>query len=682
MIPAVVALMVTIGMILFIPALSSRYMLEVIDTELAEPDYYKYYYDLNGDGTSEVIFIYLNSSGNLAVSVANSNLNTFNQFNLPGQLTTLGEVLDLQDVNADGVQDLILCTVKRDSLYLTIIDDLYSHPTFARHFFIERVNQFNDNGDLLFSKGKLTDLNRDGSPEYVFGINGGHALQPRCIYAVDYRNDSVFRSPLSGAAVTGFDAWDLDKDGAEEILLSTVAPENFKTPFPYNDSVSWLMVLDESLQFYKPPLMLNVSPSWVNLVPFQQEGKNFIMSYHRYWGTKHHSSVISIYDDSIRLLKSRYFHDPERTPVQVWREPGGGELGNIKVLMGNGIYTVDFDIHFVDSVINESPFGYATQHPLDLDQDGESEYVTFSWNRIVIFRKDLTESAGVDFYLNERNPKFLISAIEQGNAHPILNVQAGREISRMKYYRNPWFRYRKVVYPGLFMIIFGLLYLVSLLQGKLIRRRYDRDRLLNKLQLQAIKNQLDPHFTFNALNAVGSLIYKEEKDLAYQYLKGLTDLLRMVSGDASDVTWLLSDELEFVRKYLEIEKLRFREKFNYRIEVGEERFYGFQIPKMSILTFVENAIKHGLKHRQDDRHLEITVYREGNGLKISIKDNGIGRTAAAKYADESTGNGIELMRLYFKQFGEATRKKAFFTITDLFEYDLKAAGTLVEIFIQ
>ncbi|MCK5137780.1 MAG: histidine kinase [Bacteroidales bacterium] len=95
------------------------------------------------------------------------------------------------------------------------------------------------------------------------------------------------------------------------------------------------------------------------------------------------------------------------------------------------------------------------------------------------------------------------------------------------------------------------------------------NRLISNLQLQSIKNQLDPHFTYNALNAVGSLIYKEEKDLAYQYLKGLADLLRMVSADASEVTWSFSDELEFV-------------------------------PKMSILTFVENSlkppgIKHGLK---------------------------------------------------------------------------------------
>ncbi|MCK5137779.1 MAG: hypothetical protein KAR19_18480 [Bacteroidales bacterium] len=127
---------------------------------------------------------------------------------------TLGEVLDLHDINSDGIKDIFVCSKKNDSLFLTIIDDLYGRPTNTREYFIERINTYNDNGDYLFSPGTITDLTRDGSPEYVFGINGGHSLQPRCAYAVDYRNDSVYRSPLSGAAVVGLDFFDLDKDGA------------------------------------------------------------------------------------------------------------------------------------------------------------------------------------------------------------------------------------------------------------------------------------------------------------------------------------------------------------------------------------------------------------------------------------------------------------------------------------
>ena len=69
-------------------------------------------------------------------------------------------------------------------------------------------------------------------------------------------------------------------------------------------------------------------------------------------------------------------------------------------------------------------------------------------------------------------------------------------------------------------------------------------------------------------------------------------------------------------------------------------------------------------------------------MKIEIQDNGIGRAAAARHQKESTGNGIKMMKQYFKQFNEATGRKARFEVKDLFEYDLKAAGTLVEIIIK
>jgi LytS/YehU family sensor histidine kinase len=139
--------------------------------------------------------------------------------------------------------------------------------------------------------------------------------------------------------------------------------------------------------------------------------------------------------------------------------------------------------------------------------------------------------------------------------------------------------------------------------------------------------------------------------------------------------------LEFVNRYLEIEKLRFKEKFIYKVTVKEDRLNGLELPKMSVLTFVENAIKHGLRNKEYDRKLDVEVMALRKGMKITIRDNGIGRTAAAKFRDESAGQGIKMMKKYFKQFNEATGRKAHFEVRDLFEYDLKASGTMIEITI-
>jgi sensor histidine kinase YesM len=106
-----------------------------------------------------------------------------------------------------------------------------------------------------------------------------------------------------------------------------------------------------------------------------------------------------------------------------------------------------------------------------------------------------------------------------------------------------------------------------------------------------------------------------------------------------------------------------------------------QVPKLSILTFVENAIKHGLRHKEKNRWLKIKACYADGGIRVTIRDNGVGRVAAARLTDGESGNGLELMEHYFRQFSEANGKRARYEVKDLFGQNLKAAGTVVEITI-
>ena len=680
-IPAALALVITIGLVVFFPSLTTEFKMEIVNSESVPPDDFRYYFDMNGDGISEVLFIYYNTSKNLAVSIANIHLSTINQFNLPGELTEIGPAVDLHDIDSNGVMDLFFCTEKNDSLFLTIIDDLYGRPTTTREYFLDPINQYNDNGDYKYTPGGISDLNGDGSPEYVLAINGGYSLQPRRVYAIDLKNDTILKSPLSGAAVVSLDLFDLDRDGFDEIILNTVAPENFKTSIPFRDSMSWLMILDENLQFYMPPLAMYSPPSWVSVEPFIHEGNNYLMTYHSYRTEEDYDAMLTVYDDAVRKVKSLTLNGYHNSGHYMYRVPGGNRLSDIKFLNNRGIYTYDFDLIKSDSVFNDVQFGYGTEVLLDVDSDGEKEYVFLSVDKLHVFRSDFKESAVLDIPIEARVFRTFISLIENGDDYPLLFFQVNNRQWTILYKTNVWYKYRGLVYPVMFLFLFGLFYLWVILQNRMVAKRFEKDRLISQLQLQSIKNQLDPHFTYNALNAVGSLIFKGEKDLAYQYLRGLTDLLRMVSADSSQVTWSVLEELEFVNRYLEIEKLRFREKFIYNVNVEEDRLNSFEIPKMSVLTFVENALKHGLRHKDYDRKLDVEVMALKKGLKITIRDNGIGRAASAKYRDESAGQGIKMMKKYFKQFNETTGKKARFEVRDLFEYDLKASGTIIEITI-
>lgn len=680
-IPALLALVLTLALIRFIHALSTRYLLKVVRTEEFEADYFRYYYDLDGDGTSEIIELFYNTSENLALKFRYLSEATFNQFNLPGRRTEGGLAIDLHDINGDGLTDVFVCSEKNDSIYLSIIDDVFSHPTKSKLYALDPINQYNDNADYIFIPGTITDLNGDGYAEYVMAVNGGHSLQPRRVYAIDYHNDTVLRSPVSGAAIHSMDFFDLNGDGTNEILVNTTATENFNILFPYMDTTAWLMVLTDKLTYFRPPIVLNKHLSFVELEPFTHEGVPMLLAHQRYREGDKVYALYTIYDTCYTPVCERRMIRPRSRRMTIFRDSDSPELEHLKLIIDEMVYSFDFDLSFTDSLKWEIPNGFdRRQARFDVDGNGDMEYIYPSNRDIVVLRSDLSHPATADINWAETNPQSRISLLENGTEAPLLYVQQESAGTWLSYQRNVWFKYRLLVYPGIFILLFGLLYVLGSLQSRLIRKRYEKDRLISQLQLQSIKNQLDPHFTYNALNAVGSLIYKGEKEAAYQYLKGFTDLLRMVSGDAIDVTWSLADELNFVRKYLDIEKLRFREKFVFSVE-EDDALAVLKVPKLSVLTFVENSIKHGLRHKEKDRQLWITIASFERGLKIGIRDNGIGRAAAVKFRDERSGNGINMMLKYFKQFNKASGRKASFEVTDLFENDNEPAGTLVEIYI-
>ena len=680
-IPALLALALTIGLGFSIPILSTSYLLKLERSEILPPDFFRYFHDVDQDGVSEIIELFYNASGNLSVKLRHLNEATINQFNLPGILPEGAASLSLEDINSDGITDIFVCTEKNDSIYLTIIDDIFGHPTSSRMFSLDPINQYNDYGDYSFIPGGLSDLNKDGVPEFVLAINGGHSLQPRRVYAIDYKNNSVMRSPVSGAAIHSLDFFDLDKDGTEEILVKTTATENFSDPFPYMDTTTYLMVLDHKLNFYKEPRALSQHLSWSTVEPLVYQGEHFLLIHVRSSTREEFPSFLAIYVDSLRSLKEKDITRVPKETVGFWRESGSRDLEHLRIVSKEKLFSMDFDLQFSENQSNILPVGFSTYaRPFDLDGLGKEEYVFPGSYQVYVVRDDLSHVAAYELQWDSRNPRSFISCIVNGSDHPTLVVQMDKECFYLSYNQNAWFRFRFLLYTGIFLFLFGMFYFLGNLQSRMLRRRYEKDRLISQLQLQAIKNQLDPHFTYNALNAVGSLIYKGERDLAYQYLKGLTDLLRLVSGDTSDVTWTLNDELSFVRKFLEIEKLRFRERFVYSVKIQEELGM-LQLPKLSVLTFVENALKHGLRHKRNERRLEIKVEAYMKGFKVEIADNGIGRLAAEKYQDEKPGKGIQMMKRYFKQFNEATDLNARFEIKDLHEKNNEPAGTLVVIYI-
>lgn len=225
------------------------------------------------------------------------------------------------------------------------------------------------------------------------------------------------------------------------------------------------------------------------------------------------------------------------------------------------------------------------------------------------------------------------------------------------WYKTLWFKLSIVS-----LSLFILYYIYKTRLNAVIRKR-DKEVLQKRLaqsSLTSLKAQMNPHFLFNAMNSIQTLILKKENKDAYEYLTQLSDLVRE-NLKMSDVSFVhFHDELQLINKYLELEKLRFKETLTYTIEnqLANDDFY---IPSMLIQPFIENAIKHGLLHKKTNRVLAINFTKNDDStILCTITDNGIGRVAS---------NELNKNRNY-KSFSTNAINKRFSVLNEYFKLDI------------
>ncbi len=173
---------------------------------------------------------------------------------------------------------------------------------------------------------------------------------------------------------------------------------------------------------------------------------------------------------------------------------------------------------------------------------------------------------------------------------------------------------------------------------------------LAQSRLQVLKMQLHPHFLFNTLNAVSELIHKDP-DAAERMIGDLSDLLRMSFENLEIQQIPLKQELEFLKKYLEIEQMRFEDRLTVQMEIAPETLDA-NVPNMILQPLVENAIKHGIGPRTEGGTIAISAERRNGSLHLEVSDNGIG-VPFGDVASIEEGVGISNTRRRLRHlFGE------------------------------
>ncbi len=243
---------------------------------------------------------------------------------------------------------------------------------------------------------------------------------------------------------------------------------------------------------------------------------------------------------------------------------------------------------------------------------------------------------------------------------------------------------------GLGLLLFGL-GVYTLYQNRVARLAKETKLYAEKLVLEqdlqkslltSIKSQMNPHFIFNALNTIQSYIYLNDKQNASSYLVKFSELTRMILDMSNSEFITLKDEIKTVKLYLELEKMRFEDTLVYTLSIDPQLSQEHTLlPSMLIQPYIENALKHGLMHKKNDRTLLIDFSLNGSCLQIVIDDNGVGRKKSNEinqqranryqsFATKANQKRLELLNVgHHEQIG--------IDIIDKFDADDQAIGTKV-----
>ena len=177
---------------------------------------------------------------------------------------------------------------------------------------------------------------------------------------------------------------------------------------------------------------------------------------------------------------------------------------------------------------------------------------------------------------------------------------------------------------GIYLLIAFLAYAYNYYQryrqGELRASRLEAQ--LSQAQLQALKMQLHPHFLFNTLHSISALLYKDT-DGARKMITRLGDFLRLTLENSGTQEVTLKQEMEFLRCYLEIERIRFQDRLTTHVQVDSDTL-DTHVPNLILQPIVENAIRHGVAPRSTPGEIEIRAKQENGFLRIRIRDNGPG----------------------------------------------------------
>ncbi|MFO7614278.1 MAG: histidine kinase, partial [Bacteroidales bacterium] len=255
----------------------------------------------------------------------------------------------------------------------------------------------------------------------------------------------------------------------------------------------------------------------------------------------------------------------------------------------------------------------------------------------------------------------------------ILVLNQANELKELRLMQFAWF------IGGLAGLVLLIIFIAVMLHRQ-NQLKNSRQTLL--LQQRLLRTQMNPHFLFNSLASIQNFIIKEKPSLASDYLGRFSKLVRQILNSSAEEYVPLEEEISSIENYLALQKVRYRDMFDYTVEVDEEiDTETARIPPMLAQPFIENAIEHGILHKGSKGRIQVRIRRSGDQAIFEVEDDGVGREKAQEILHKqdkdhkSMATGITRERIAI--LNRRHKHKITLEIIDLKDNEGNARGTMV-----
>ncbi len=317
---------------------------------------------------------------------------------------------------------------------------------------------------------------------------------------------------------------------------------------------------------------------------------------------------------------------------------------------------------------------------LDYDRPSSTNY----FYKLEPTMKDFLENPSSHLIFNDLQPSTYHLKVRGGNKMTGLSAKEDvlTIIIKPYWYQTNLFKTACILLAGLLVFYFVRRRI------KTIRKEASLKQKITETEMQALRAQMNPHFIFNSLNSIENFMMQNEKRLASDYLNKFSRLIRSILDSSRNELVPVAKDLEALQLYLELEQLRFNNKFSYTIQIDPTlNDNDYRVPTLLIQPYVENAIVHGIAHsKQKDLEISIDVKAMGEKIRYIVEDNGVGREEAKRINEKNKPNhksvGLEITANRIAHVNAQSSIENAVVFTDLYDPSGQANGTRVQITIK